>query len=228
VGQIIGVIIFILIIIFVKYLYNEYKAIKDRDTTTIDEKKTLKNKAVILDTETTGLSKDDEIIELALMLVEFNKNGELELIDEYIGLREPKTSIHPKARLKHGLNQEKLKNKVLDHKKCYDIFDKAEFFVAHNASFDKKFLNKLFSYLTDDYKLWLCSCRDIDWRSFGFGNAKLEELVEGHNISFDGAHRAGNDTRALLELLNQKDDSGITYFKKLLVNNNVNEENIKW
>jgi len=182
------------------------------------------NRAIILDTETTGLSNKDELIELSLLLVKFDKEGYLEPIANYTGLREPNCQIHPRAQAKHGLSMNDLEGKNLDFEICYKIFDKADFLVAHNSSFDKRYIENEFDYLSN--KEWFCSYRDIDWKSRGFDSQKLVDLVNEHKIEIKNEHRAKSDTLALFELLNQKASPKTTYFNQLLRNNNIRQKDI--
>ena len=184
------------------------------------------NKAIILDTETTGLSNNDELIELSLLLVEFDKQGNLEPIADYTGLKEPDCQIHPQAKAKHGLSINDLEGEKLNLESCYDIFDRANFIVAHNSSFDKKYIDKEFDYLSE--KEWLCSYKDIDWDDRGFESQKLVDLVNNHDIEIENEHRAKSDTLALFELLNQKASPNTTYFNQLLRNNNIRQKDISF
>lgn len=227
----IGIIIFCISIYFL-FLKKDEKDEKgeimyNENVNSSNEKKFFNNRAILLDTETTGLYNKDEIIELSLMLVKFNQEGELTLIDEYTGLREPNVKIHPKAKQVHGLDKSHLKNKSLDKNKCIQIFSKANFIIAHNSSFDKRFIKKHFDYFTDNKKIWLCSCKDIPWRKYGFNSAKLQNLLKKHNIKIEKEHRAKDDTKALMELLSKRNEAGITYFNILLKNNNIKKEVIK-
>jgi DNA polymerase-3 subunit epsilon len=182
------------------------------------------NKAIILDTETTGLTKFDEFIEITVALVEFDQNGKLTVIDLYTGLREPNVEIHPKAQEVHNINSEMLKNKKIDYQRIYSLFDEADFLVAHNASFDRRFIVKEFKDLKD--KLWLCSMDGISWRKRGFNSKGLQTLLKEHNINTNQAHRSESDVMALIQLLNQKNRSKNTYFKQLLHNYKISLKDI--
>src|SRR5665213_525850 len=56
--------------------------------------------AAVIDVETTGLSSEDEVIELAISLIEFHSETYLvtRVIDSYTGRREPSVPINPFAR----------------------------------------------------------------------------------------------------------------------------------
>ena len=48
---------------------------------------------------------------------------------------------------------------------------------------------------------WYCSVRQIKWKSYGFENGKLQQLLHAHHILVDKAHRALDDAKNLATLL---------------------------
>jgi DNA polymerase-3 subunit epsilon len=74
----------------------------------------------------------------------------------------------------------------------------ASIVIAHNAQFDRPFLEKrlpVFARLT-----WGCTFADINWTNEQVWSRKLEAIANAMNFFFD-AHRALDDCRALLEIL---------------------------
>lgn len=133
--------------------------------------------ALVIDVETTGWQAAvDEIIEVGAILFAFDPNcGEvLQPVDCYSGLREPTVGIHPAAQEIHGLSLAMLKGQRLDEERLRNLFSRAEFLIAHNASFDRGFLTRFFPETGD--KPWLCSMRGIDWLSAGCLGRSLELL----------------------------------------------------
>ena len=182
------------------------------------------NKALIIDTETTGLTRNDEFIEITAILIEFDKQGNLTIIDKYTGLREPNVDIDPKAQEVHNIDHQMLQNKQIDHQKLNELFDQTGLLVAHNVSFDKKFVKKEINNLNN--KEWLCSMNGIRWYQQGFNSKGLQYLLRAHDIDPEQAHRSESDVKALIELLNYKVSSNDTYFKQLLNNYNIKEQDI--
>jgi len=175
--------------------------------------------AGFLDVETTGLNPHcDEIIELSMYLFEFRwDNGEIiRIIERYVGLREPTVPISPGAQRVNRISLNELKGKYLDITLIENLIDKAEFLVAHNASFDKGFLGRLIQQSAT--KTWLCSLRNIDWKGKGFKSCALQNLLEVHGINTIRSHRAEDDVRATIELLSKKTENGKTYFYELIQN----------
>ncbi|MGE5329099.1 MAG: exonuclease domain-containing protein [Deltaproteobacteria bacterium] len=175
--------------------------------------------AGFLDVETTGLNpKHDEIIELSIYLFEFRKdNGEItRIIERYAGLREPSIPISPGAQRVNKITYKELKGKSLDIQYIESLIDKAEFLVAHNANFDRGFMERMVN--ACNHKPWLCSIKNIDWKSKGFKSRALGNLLSAHGISTDRAHRAEDDVRAAIELLSIRASNGKTYFYEMLEN----------
>ncbi len=171
----------------------------------------------VLDTETTGLSRNDELIELAVIAFRMDlATGEvLEKRGDYCGLREPACPIHPAAASVNGLSIKDLRGKQLDHDAVFDLLNGVDLLIAHNASFDRRFLLPLFPELAD--KNWACSRYGVNWRSKGFRKAGLQGLLREHRISTTSAHRAMTDTRALIELLLFRDQqTGLPYLVELV------------
>lgn len=173
--------------------------------------------AAFVDTETTGLNnQEDEVVELSIFLFVFNRStGQIMGIsDEYTGLRDPQIPIPSRASKIHGITNKSVKGMLLDNPKVESMIEKAEFLIAHNAGFDRGFVERLFPISAK--KKWYCSMNGIDWYGKGFSSKGLEKLITAHNISFKQEHRASDDVLAALLLLSQKDESGDYYFLELL------------
>ena len=173
--------------------------------------------ACFLDVETTGFSpRTDEVVELAMVLFEFSHNaGEItRVVDSYCGLREPNAPIHPGAMRVHGLSMDDLRGKQLDNSRVQSILSSSDLLIAHNSSFDKPFVCRLFRQAA--HIPWACSCRDIRWHMYGYNSAKLQELIRAHNIRTIQTHRALDDVEDAIELLKRHSPSGHTFFAELL------------
>ena len=154
-----------------------------------------------LDTETTGVNKaSDKIIELALKVVKFEKaSGKIVSIDiEYESFNDPGEEISQEITILTGINDEMVEGQTIDWETVDAILKDAEIVVAHNAGFDRAFIDRYSSVSPD--KIWACSMQDIDWLGRGFTSSKQELLCYWHGFYFD-AHRAMNDVDALIHLL---------------------------
>ncbi|BAL81135.1 3'-5' exonuclease [Caldisericum exile] len=157
-------------------------------------------KFVFFDLETTGLNRDDEVIEIgAIKVVDF------EIVSTFKTLVRPHKSISRFITNLTGITLEDLdkaqeRNKV---KEDFKKFIEDSILVAHNASFDKEFLERfleepLQNEVVDTLELARLIYPELSSHS-------LEKLVQTLNLKKEKAHRAFNDALMLYEL-----------FKKLL------------
>jgi len=159
---------------------------------------------VIVDVETTGLSprQGDEVVEIAIILFRFNKQtcDSVEIVESYSALREPTDPIPMGVTRIHGITNDMVRGKKLNYGKIESIFNQASFVVAHNASFDKSFLEELLPMSVD--RPWKCSCFGIPWvKRYGLPNQRLATLRDYFGIPHDGAHRALADCEVVLTAL---------------------------
>jgi DNA polymerase-3 subunit epsilon len=158
-------------------------------------------KVLILDTETTGLdSNKDCIIELALLLVDVDvPTGQpLQVQHVYDELEDPGRPIPAEALRVTGITDAMVAGKKLDETRIAELLDGVSLVIAHNARFDRGFVEKrlpAFARLP-----WACSLAEIDWNAQGRGSAKLEFLAHELGLFYD-AHRAEMDCHALLAVL---------------------------
>lgn len=171
----------------------------------------------IVDVETTGFSPErDEVVEFCLLVFHYDPKLDLvEIMDEYVGLREPGCFLHPRASQVHGLTMADLCGHDLDYQRVAGMIERVDLLIAHNAGFDRGFVTRLFPHAIS--KPWFCSMSGIDWRNKGYPSRGLQDLLRSHGIAVERAHRALDDVRATLELLNCSQSSGISYLKELLL-----------
>ncbi len=164
-----------------------------------------------IDVETTGLYPgNDEIIELALVLFSYDRQGITEIVDCYNGLREPNVEISSGAYRMHGLTKEDLLGERLDLERIKQMIERTDFLVAHNADFDRGFISKIIPSVKK--KPWLCSMTGVNWR----GGRSLQALLDRHGIEPEQAHRALADVGGVLKLLSKHNGQGKTYFAEML------------
>ncbi|MBA9028194.1 exonuclease domain-containing protein [Peribacillus huizhouensis] len=180
-----------------------------------------KKVGLVLDVETTGLSpNEDEMIELAMKLFSFNElTGEvLEVIDEDTFLREPMSTSarrnYDHAYEVHGIPFELVRGKSFYDVKIKTYFNHANAVFAHNASFDRSFLVRMYPDVNE--LKWYCTMRGVAWKDYGMYNSKLLTLLKHHSISDFQSHRAMDDITYLLELIKKQNPYGDLYLQEIL------------
>ncbi|WP_291010051.1 3'-5' exonuclease [Hydrogenophaga sp.] len=172
---------------------------------------------LVLDTETTGLSHQaDKIIELAMLLVAVDSATGLPFgpVDIFEGFEDPGMPIPPVAQEITGISDEMVRGQRLDDATVAAMVARANLIVAHNAGFDRPFVEARFPGFAA--KPWACSFADIDWKAAGAGSSKLSALANDQGWFYD-AHRAQVDCHALLQVLTQPvGDSGTTGLSQLI------------
>ncbi len=174
-------------------------------------------RVVILDTETTGLdSKADKIIELALLVVEVDTatGAAVRVAELYEAFEDPGRPIPPDVSELTGITDAMVRGRKLDEEHVAALAEDAQLVVAHNARFDRPFVEARLPAFADLF--WACSIADIDWAGEGWGSSRLEYLAMKRGWFYDG-HRAAADCHALLAVLNSPLPlSGTTGLARLL------------
>ena len=91
-----------------------------------------------------------------------------------------------------------VKDQSINWKTVNQIFENSDIIVAHNAKFDRSFIDQCSEYSKE--KVWSCSINDIDWSERGFNSKGQELLCIWHGFYFN-SHRAMSDVDALIHLL---------------------------
>lgn len=168
--------------------------------------------ATVVDVETTGLVSDvDEVIELAVQRVRFDALGRIfEVGTPRSWLQQPIDPVTPEITAITGLTDEMLAGQQIDINLATTMIGSADVVIAHNAGFDRPFVDLLLPRVAE--AAWACSMREVDWRGLGFEGRALSHLVfqAGQSGYFYDGHRAATDVLALLHLLGQPvgDDGG--------------------
>lgn len=157
---------------------------------------------VFVDCETTGLDPErDKIIELALLPFLYDRTtGRVRrALTFYVGFEDPGEPLSPEVQKLTGLEEHQLAGQRFDAERVLSVLDGADLIVAHFAQFDRKFCEKRFAAFAS--KHWACSCRDVDWRSFGVEGAKLCHVLEATCGEFVDGHRALVDCQVGVHVL---------------------------
>jgi DNA polymerase-3 subunit epsilon len=173
-----------------------------------------------IDTETTGLNHtEDKIIELGIVAFEYNPltSEIIRITDKYNAFEDPGCPIPEKIKEITGITDEMVACQVFDDEMVRSLADKATLVIAHNASFDRKFVESrypIFARLP-----WACTLSQIDWHLEGISSRSMEYLLYKCGGFFITPHRALDDAEGLLGLLmGNFAGTGVPIFKTLLEN----------
>jgi len=156
---------------------------------------------VVLDFETTGLSPDygDRAIEIGAVRIE---NGEV--VERFQALMNPGRRINRFIEGYTGITNAMLKDAPPCQEVMYEFADFINGYnlVAHNASFDKRFLDAELAKISRNYSGQFACSMLMSRRVYQDApNHKLGTLIEYANISSDGTfHRALYDSEMTTKL----------------------------
>lgn len=171
---------------------------------------------LFVDVETTGLDpQKDEIIEVAMVPFTYSLNGRIfEIRPSYQSFQEPSAPIAPAITAITGITDAMVAGRRIDPEEVSSIANGAALVIAHNAAFDRRFVERLSDVFTT--KPWACSLTQVDWSSAGYEGSKLAYLAAGAGFFYD-RHRAENDCLAAIELLAAPlAKSGVTAMARML------------
>lgn len=172
---------------------------------------------LVVDVETTGLRKEtDRIIDLGFVLAEFDRlTGQvMRVLERYSGFEDPEGPIPAAITQLTGIRDEDVRGQRLDDVRVEAAIARADLVVAHNAPFDRGFLE--LRYPSFETKWWACSQREAPWAALMTGSTKLEWLAYHLGQVFYDAHRALIDAEVLLFLLAQPGPGGRSILSHVL------------
>ena len=156
-----------------------------------------------IDFETTGLDPEkDKIIEVGAILYDWETKQPVKIMSEFISCEN--NNLPTKITKLTGINPFIWDNYGIKKEKAFFelslLVSKADYIIAHNASFDKSFFDKE---ITSE-KQWICSRMDIDY-PLEITTRKLTYLAAEHNIINPFRHRAVFDVLTMMEIVKQYD-----------------------
>ncbi|MFW7380942.1 MAG: 3'-5' exonuclease [Oligoflexus sp.] len=156
---------------------------------------------LIVDLETTGIDpQKDEIIEIGLIEFGVEEGRKPSITNMYSALAQASKPLSVEVQKITGLDDRILSGQSIDWQLVSQYFDRASLYIAHNANFDRAFLEKVFS--PDSWSgQWACSMRHVDWEAHGFRTRSLNYLAADHGFVNSFAHRALFDCATTFRLI---------------------------
>lgn len=201
----------------------EYQVLRkislDRDTRFTHKAAHDSRIGLCLDTETTGLNQQaDRIIELGIVAFEYDpRTGQIiRIVERYNGFEDPGEPLAKEIIEITGITDEILAGQAFDDEAVNRLAGQASLVIAHNAAFDRPFVENRFpSFKTVP---WGCTVTQIDWQAERLQARSLEYLLFKFGWCIN-AHRALDDAEGVLGLLLETlPASGSQVFKVLLEN----------
>jgi DNA polymerase-3 subunit epsilon len=173
--------------------------------------------ALVVDVETTGIDRStDVIIELGVVRFSYDaRTGQpVEVLATASFLEDPERPLSEEIVALTGITDDMVRGQRIPEAEVAALLDGVGIVLAHNASFDRPFVERRLPAFRDVH--WGCTQRDIDWRALGVGSHSLEFLVYRHLQAFFDGHRAVDDCRATLALLATRTADDVLPMERLL------------
>jgi DNA polymerase III subunit epsilon len=157
--------------------------------------------AVAVDVETTGRDvQKDHIIQFSAVPFEYAADsGRIYGVGEALTyLEDPGVPVPDEITQLTGISSEAVRGQRIDEAEVGALVHPAELIIAHNAQFDRGFLERRLPVFRD--LPWACTLTEVPW-PIGTGSAKLEFLMYKQCSLFFGAHTAESDCLAVIHLL---------------------------
>jgi DNA polymerase-3 subunit epsilon len=157
--------------------------------------------ALAVDVETTGLDHaQDRIIQFSAVPFTYAKDtGRIYQVSPAATyFEDPGRPLPPEITALTGISDDQVRGQHIEDAAVRALADKAALVIAHNAGFDRAFVEKRLPAFQE--KPWACSIVDVEWPA-GLGSTKLEFLLYKHCGLFFAAHTAEADCLALIHLL---------------------------
>jgi DNA polymerase III epsilon subunit-like protein len=175
---------------------------------------------LLADCETSGTNHNQHVaVEIALLKVILDCRPEkgyrvLGAIDGFVGYQDPGICpVNPISMRTHGIPVNDLVGKHLDQEDLQRVLLGATSVIAHNASFDRRFMTKAIPGLLG--LPWVCSMIGVPWKALGYEASNLKTLAKAFKLPMPG-HRAPQDVVALYHLLNQVLPAGETVISEMV------------
>ena len=164
-----------------------------------------RRRALFVDCETTGLDYGrDQVIELAMLPFTYAIDGHITDVlrgEARTWRQDPGRPLPPEITRITGLTDAELEGEAIDTAAAAELVAGAHLVVAHNAGFDRPFLEGVVPAARDD--AWACSRHEVPWDPAVFPSRSLACLLCAYSAFSPDRHRALADCEAGVWLLTQ-------------------------
>jgi len=138
--------------------------------------------ALIIDLATTGKKQIDEIVEVGAINFNFvRESGHVgDILQTYCSQREPGVAISRSAKTLYHLKETDLAGKRLDYQSLITLLSKANILIAHDASRQRPFINRMFPQFKG--KTWYCTKTGIFWEAKEQYATALRWIAQDYSI----------------------------------------------
>ncbi|CAG4906469.1 unnamed protein product, partial [Acidithrix sp. C25] len=156
-------------------------------------------KVAVVDTETTGLYRDDRIVEVGIVLLD---SQTCEIFDEFETLVNPGRDVGP-TRI-HGITASMVAAAPSFDEIVYEVADRLNGYIlsAHNLAFDQRMIDSEFTRAGAIFEPGRGLC------TLSLSRMRLDLACQEYGIPLKSAHRALDDARAAAQLLMRSLESG--------------------
>lgn len=158
--------------------------------------------ALCIDTETTGMDYSvDKIIEIGMVAFEYDPitSSIIRICGRYSGFEDPGRPLPAEIIEITGITDKMVDGQAFDNDLVIRMAQRANLVIAHNAAFDRKFVEARFPIFAG--LPWACTVSQLDWRAERISSRTLEFLLYKCGGYCINAHRALDDAEGVLGLL---------------------------
>jgi len=158
--------------------------------------------AICIDTETTGMDyTKDKIIEIGIVAFEYDPaTGKIiRISDRYSCFEDPCRPLPEEIKEITGITDDMVAGQSFDDGRVVAMAQRASLVIAHNAAFDRKFLEVRFPIFAQ--LPWACTVSQLNWQAERLSSRALEFLLYKCGGYCINAHRALDDAEGVLGLL---------------------------
>lgn len=160
---------------------------------------------LFVDCETTGLSFErDQVIEIAMLPFTYAVDGRIADVLHHEArqdLQDPGRPLDAEITHLTGLTDDDLRGQHIDVEAANALIERADLIVAHNARFDRPFLERALPMARTRH--WACSMREVPWTAHGMPSTALHCLACSYGAFARDRHRALADCEVGVWLLAQ-------------------------